>query len=167
MGKVPLFTFIYDCLNLMDLCSAADVCTRFRQTAQACFAYSKKTELNVTQDIWSQHGRRQITANQVLLRTSKVLRNFGVYIATFKELSDNTGNSRNIRWVGVSRRNYSYRILELLASYCSEHLKELKFSRLDLTEELSPSLRPILEQLNRLKLCSCKFSDFVSKILPK
>lgn len=160
---------VFGHLSLIDLCSVADVCTRFRRTAQACFAYSKKTDLNVPEDILNRDGHRQITANHVLLRTSKVLRNFGVYIATFKELSDSdyTGNSRHILWPGVSRRNYSYRILEMLAMHCSEDLKKLEFSRLDLTDELPPLLRPMLEQLDRLKLCSCTFSDSVSKILPK
>lgn len=47
------FLEIFQYLDLIDLCAVADTCRRFRQNAKACFAYSKRENLNLGNDVLS------------------------------------------------------------------------------------------------------------------
>lgn len=73
-------------LDLLDFCAVAEVCHRFRQNAKACFAHSKKKNLNVKNDI-IKHKNHRYSFNQVISKISKILRNFGGFISKFEEKS--------------------------------------------------------------------------------
>lgn len=99
---------VFEYSNLSDLSSIADACNRFKQNARDCFAYSKWTHLLSTKDFQT-HGDM---LNQMLLKTSKVLRNFGHPIVIFKERSMLCNGLSFYRWT------FQRKVIELLSRHC-------------------------------------------------
>lgn len=72
---------VFEHLNVLAMAAVADTCNRFKQLSQACFAYSKHKDLDLSRDV-KENGD---SLNRILLKSSKVLRNFGQFIIAFKE----------------------------------------------------------------------------------
>lgn len=136
---------VFEYSNLLDLTSIADVCNRFKQNARDCFVYSKWTHLLSTEDF---HTDGQY--DQTLLKASKVLRNFGHLIVTFK----------------LTSKFQNDKLIELLIRYC-QNLKELEVSDYCLTLLGDARLfEPLYKRLRKLTLQHCTLDLEFFYLLP-
>lgn len=141
---------IFEKLGLLDLCAVADVCTRWRETAQAVYQYSEfKSKLHVYSDLCSPHEY----PDEILRRTSRVVRNFGektqsLYVNgtcyDFHELSQQ------------KQQLYQRRLIDVLARYCKGTLDEVTISGFTVSSQVERSMRPLLRRLRKLKVQDCR-----------
>lgn len=132
---------VFQYLDVIDLCAAADACHRFRQNAQAHFASpkSKNDVLHIVdsdQLILRARNENSLDRNQVMLkgkydrrpnqklqRISILLRNFGISLKSIHVYG------RKLKY--VSESNYDEEILGLISRYCT--LNELRLNRCSIT----------------------------------
>lgn len=141
------FVEVFKYLKLPDLCTVAEVCRRFRQNAKACFECSKKTDLILVEDIKSDGD----SVDQIVFKTSKVLRYFGAYFKKF-DGDDFRHSCVETYWIGKTQAECQRRILELLIRYCSGTLTELTIFAINVKDEMVPLIKPLLEGLQILKI---------------
>lgn len=149
---------VFEYLDLLELSAAADVCERFRQSAQECFARSKKDTLDFYHDIY----RPRDTFKKTLLKASSVLRNFGHFIA---ELNVD-GNLSILQLREDQRKLFElfvryYR--EVNADHCSS-LKELYLSDFDLRIDFAHAMGPL--RLGKLSLKNGQIGGTFLDMLP-
>lgn len=150
---------VFKHFDLQDLCEVADVCARFRQNAKTSFRFSRKNGLSLAEDIKSDGDSME----QFVLKTSKILRNFGASFITFYE--NGTCGRRQNDWSEKSRAICRQQMCELLARYCI-NIRDLKFSGIDIKEEMVPTWKPLQKRLNKLILKSCKIGNAFLEMLP-
>lgn len=143
-----------DCLNevfknldLSDLCSVADSCSRLKSATQAYFAYSELRTLHFPYS-GMRYSRKPLMVNQLIYESSRVLRNFGASVISFIETEDLPYD----RLVTESLRKYQRNIIELLIQYCGENLIELKLCHFNMTNEIAIIMRPLLGHLQKFEL---------------
>lgn len=166
---------VFQHFNVPDLCSVADVCSRFRQNAKYCFAHSKKDNLDITLDIGDHTGaflpmrciiagrksqrliRETPTLKQALSRASRVLRNFGEFIVKFRDGAFFRGAIEwNAEW---KKKYYTRQIIELLLRYSCGTLAEMDLSSYHFEDDFAPMMRPLVEHLHKLSLSYCKIDE--------
>lgn len=146
-------TFKY--LNLLDLCSVADVNTRFRQNAQAYFAYSKYKDFSILDPEYNSYAVDWSQLRQLLMSlTSKVLRNFGPFIRSIVASS-----------LVYQRQRPPHEVFDMIDCYCSEALVQLHLEDYNLLNERLARERPLFRHIQRLKLLDCVKNDlFLSQL---
>lgn len=139
---------IFDYLDETDLCSVADVCSNFKQNAQAVFHTRfmwrsfiigiNRTENSGTDQLV---GIREFRLRQV----PALMRNFAslVYSMTID--------------LDESVQKYSLKIIELIIRYASESLYFIWLSRFVLHNETIEVMRPLLPELRALFMAKCMF----------
>lgn len=161
-------------MDLTDLCSVADVNSRFRQNSRNQFASPKFQHDFLCLD-YSDIGARltlftrdqpngetnetrsvvlmNLSPNQKLLRISKFLRNFGMLVESIR--------------VDGKRDDDSYRndIFSLISIYCTGTLTELMITCCEITGEIETYLRPLLRHIHKLSFSSCHNSQFYERML--
>lgn len=150
---------VFEYLDLLDLCSVADVCSRFRRNAKACVKYSNKKYLCLTDDIKGDGD----TMDQFMRKASKILRHFG---ASFATIDGNKMCRKHNRWSDESKVICRQRIMELIVKYCSGTLTGLAFSGIDLTDEMLRLIRPMLGRLQKLGLFEVTIGESFVNMLP-
>lgn len=145
-------TEVFYHMNLLDLCAVAEVCNRFKQNAQVCFALSQKTNLVLMKDVQSAGD----TPNQILSKTLKVLRNFGKSVVAFTEQNDEQFyiETHTELWQIIRRK-----IIELLIRYSSGNLTELGIVQFNSTDDIAPTVRPLIERLHKFQLLNCTIRE--------
>lgn len=152
---------VFRYLNLLDLCTVADVCSRFGQNAKTCFVNSKKTDLIFMEDIKSD-GDSEV---QTVDKTSKILRQFGAYFTKFD--GEDWPNNRIGHWSRRSQVECQRRIFELLIQYCSGTLVELKFFGININDKMVPLMKPLLEGLEILQMNWIRTGQAFLDMLPQ
>lgn len=149
---------VFQYLDLLELSAVADVCERFRQSAQDSFARSKKDKLDFYHDIY----RPRDTFKKILLKTSRVLRNFGHFIAKL-----NVNGNLSILQLPEDQR----KLFELFVRYYQEvnaddcsSLKEMDLSHFDLRIDFVHAMGPL--RLRKLALRSSQIGGTFLSILP-
>lgn len=140
-------TEIFKNLELSDLCSVADTCSRLRSAAKAYFAYSEFRTLHFPYS-GMRYSRKPLLVNQLIYESSRVLRNFGASVISFNESEELPYD----RLVTESLRKYQRNIIELLVQHCGENLIELKLSHFNMTDEIAIVMRPLLKHLQKFEL---------------
>lgn len=133
---------IFEYLNVVDLCTVADVCDRLKQSAQVYFSRFIKN-LDLRQNMF----HRPDFPGWKFLIMPDILRNFGAGIEKFADRS---------------ARKYQKETLALLSSQYDEVLTHLTLSEYDMTDEVAWIIRPLLQRLQTL---SINFSFGFSKLL--
>lgn len=154
------FFEIFKYLDVMDMCSVADSCSRLKAAAREHFAHSKFNNFNFPLSI--RDRSESDTANQMLLEASKVLRNFGACIADFRE----TNGGTFYKWDDETKSVYQRKIIELLVKHCGEKLIKLKFWHFDITDEISNIMIPLLEHLQKFEITYADGSVLLLEMLP-
>lgn len=155
---------MFQYLDLFDLCAVADVCHRFRQNAKPCFAHSKKKDLNVKNDI-IKHGNQRHSLNQVILKISKILRNFGEFIAEFEDRSMTYPRFDCACWGQpwavdlFPRAIYVRSFIELLVRYSSKNLTKFDLCVFELCDGIASTMGPLFGGLHRLELSSIEVGE--------
>lgn len=155
---------VYKNLDLLDLTAVADVCSHLRRTAKDYFQLSKFRDLNFL--LVDRCG--DITVNQLISETSKVLRSFGAFITGFS--GKNEWFTRRNSWLNIDGLNeesiakYWRECVRLLAKYCGENLVELRLYRFEMTKEVV--LSPLFKRLHILELDYCRGSGQLLETLP-
>lgn len=168
---------VFKHLHLTGLCSAADVCRRFRQNAQHHFAspifkndvlHVSAFKLHLTaptvslsteiREICWQRGRFR----QALLQVSKLLRNFGFLVKSIKVCgcSFKPGQPKS-----KPKSKFEKNIFGLISLYCTGSLTELSVVSCDITVETGNTLRPMFLHLHKLSLISCRCSKIFGQTL--
>lgn len=156
---------VYTYLNLLELASVADVCSRLRSSAQMYFGRSKLKNFIFPGDI--QHilpQHEQFNGIQLILKVSHVLRNFGAFIVNFSE-TDNS--SLYYRWDAELQSRCRSKIVELVAKYCVESLIGLSLSNFALKNEDQIRMRPVFGRLQKIELYYCHCTAQFLEMLPK
>lgn len=142
---------VFDKMVPYDLGGIADVCSRFRQNAQACVAVSKFMKVNAA------ILRRGEISDEPLPRVSRSLRNFGEFISA----------------ISASGSKYKpkeqHGIIELIRRYCSETLIELKlynFFHETTDESLTCSEQPMFRHLEKMEFKICNLNKFFLNVSP-
>lgn len=140
---------LFEYLGLQDLCAVADVCSRFRAIARASFAHSKPKTLDLPDDIGC---RFPSVHNKILLRTSRVLRNFGPFITDIFDFAKYCRSSPpdylNDEMCSECEREF----FDLLIRYCSGTLTHLSLRRTLLPNEVVLKMRPLFRGIHKLGL---------------
>lgn len=147
---------VFQYMNALDLCAIADVCSRFRQNAKASFAHFISKHI----DFWEGFYHHDMVRPQMLI-TSQLQRNFGEFIEKIRQTSVyNRGASPKLRMA------YQTMALEHLSVHCNASLVDLELVDFELTEKITPKMRPVLKRLKKLTFHQCKFSGLFLKMLP-
>lgn len=166
---------VFKSLALVDLCTAADVCNRFRLIARNHFAsksvksdllnvhltkYLSKITLGPRSDAAS-HSNTMILTDQSLhqkfIHVSKLLRNFGDFV----KCAGIYGSD----WPFVNQYRCEKSIFDLIGLYCGGTLSELYLFNCHITDEIGIALRPLLRNLKMLRLFYCKHSVLFGRML--
>lgn len=139
------FLEVFKWLDLMDLCAVAGVCTRFRKNVKLCFEYSKKKNLNLRFDFVSDGD----SVNIFLLKTSKILRHFGVFLNKF---DDEAHWISQEHWCMDEGYRCRRRIMKLVTRYCSGTLIQLSLFAPSITDNSMRMMKPLLEFLQTLEM---------------
>lgn len=150
---------VFECLDLLDLCAVADVCTSFRVVAEMCFEHSKKTKLTLPEDIRSDGD----SVAQFCRKISNFLRHFGAHFTCFDE---NDMFEKQTHWSIESQATCRRRIIELLVQYCSGTLTALRIFRIDLSFETMLLMKPLLVRLQSLDLRFVSLGETFWHVLP-
>lgn len=146
---------VFDFLNLDDLCAVADVCSRFQQNARTLFSYSKlKDSYKISYCIC---GGRYLP--ETIMRTEKVLRNFGAFITSI--------DVEVWHHYCVIPQNYHISFARLLNRYCSGTvLHELVIQRYAISDGIALLLQPVLPTLRKLEILECLLAKSFVQMLP-
>lgn len=148
---------VFKHLDLLSLCTVADVCNRFRQNAKVCFQHSKKRDLNLTNDFKSDGDPMP----KFILKSSKILRHFAAYLIRL-EFDSIMARHWKKKHKTICRR----KILELVIRYCSRTLTELSFLQIVVEDEMVGEMRPLLERLEKLSIRFCIIGQAFLDSLP-
>lgn len=134
-------------LGVLDLSSISDTCTRFKQTAKAYFAYSKKKKLDLVNDEIFSRGD---TIQHLTSKTSRVLRNFGEFIVGFFE----RGMVGRCACKNLSSSDHFYRrtVIELLVLYSGQSLRELELTGFFMADANAHAMEPLIERLHTFSI---------------
>lgn len=147
---------VFEHLGLIDLCAVADVCKDFKKIARAVYGYSNwKDSLRVYNDFcWLQEY-----PSEILLRTAKLVRNFGA----LTKVMDINGVCYDLSL--SEQESYQKRLINLLAKYCKGSLDELNVYRFSVTKEVAHLMRPMLRRLKKMKIQDYQWGDLNLDIL--
>lgn len=126
-------------LDISDLCSAADVCQNFKRNARAVYlARSKGGCFCVRSNSISveKMGKSESIRPRILL---SVMRNFGKLSVSLAE----------------SAREQSARTLNLIGQYCGRYRIDIELTNFVFTNDVIPTMRPLLSRVRTLSLLSC------------
>lgn len=124
---------VFKHLHVMDLCAAADVCTRFRGNIIAHFELSNHRNIEFDEFL----DEVDETAEEKILKISKVLRNFGPFLTSIQ---------LNGCFQTRAESRYQRRVCELLSSYCSGGaLTDLQLYEFEFPDEIACIVGQYLE----------------------
>lgn len=144
---------VFQYLNVQDLSTVADVCSRFRAVAKTSFDQSKRSRLEFPDDFEYSH------VSETLLKIPGVLRNFGSYITEIRVSS--WGMRERLR------SRYESELVDLLTKYCCGTLITLELFNFKLKPENVLKLRPVFEGLQKLELHCETFPKLSKSWFPK
>lgn len=140
---------IFKRLPVRDLCSVAEVNTRFKQDAKYVFSALYKRFHTLVLVLQSAKGRYEITLNEM----RSILKNFGSLIIDL-DVSKMSFKS-----------THNNRILDLIIKYCAGALKELTLEWFSIKGNILQKLRPIFESLEKLSLDNCEINNSIGSLL--
>lgn len=151
---------VFEHMSLLDLCAIAEVCSRFKQIAKMCFGYSNKKDLIFRDDIKSDGD----SVDQILFKTSKILRHFGPYFSKFDGYDWPKYIPTPLN--EESHAEYRRKIFELVIQYCSGTLAEMTFYDINVNDGMVPLMKPLLKDLRILNMFDFSTGQAFLDMLP-
>lgn len=134
---------IFEYLDVIDLTSIADVCSVFKRNAQTEFFVRYRTKPFYI-EVRSNDVATDFKYNEIhLRRLPAIMRNFGTLIHTLEIVLCETA------------RRWSPNVMELVSQHCAGTLCQFGLHQFLLTNEIIPTIRPLLSRLHKLELCNC------------
>lgn len=134
---------IFGYLNVLDMCSVANVSMNFKQNAQAV-ASTRYKSVRFGINIRSKSAKCRLGGSGGSPEhLFSIMRNFG---ESLQDVSINLDESAH---------GHSQEILELIGEHCDESMKEIWLRNFILTDALIPKIRPLLAGLQNISLDRC------------
>lgn len=157
------FFEVFRYLDLVDLGSVADVCSRLKSTTQEYFGISSYRDMYLPRDISAMDKRPPFKKR--LQQMCRVMRNFGSKVRRLEE--SNHATFEFFKRVRKTERSKYRRILfKLVVDYCGAELEELHLTHFD-ANDVDIENMPQLSLVHHVTLNASQISDALWEQLPR